>query len=151
MANRNDQDGDDGVTQVDVDALEKCPQVLDGLKSYIEQKLIPSMAKLHVSQKEMQGDHAITEVVFGGFDGGHEVGAKHEAYYQAVLASYRDIAKSLQDAADGTRQIVEKYKTAEERNRASAADIERIYAAGGTSVGTGGSSTSTADPAGAYN
>ena len=138
------------MTQVDVDALEKCPQVLDGLKSYIEQKLIPSMAKLHVSQTGKRGDHAINEVIFGGFDGGHEVGAKHQDYYQAVLASYRDIAKSLQDAADGTRHIVEKYKTAEERNRSSAADIERIYAAGGTSVGTGGG-TSTADSTGAYN
>lgn len=128
------------VTSVDLSSLEGCPPWLDGLKSYIEEKLIPSMSKLHVSQTDTEDDHPVNQIVFGGFDGGMEVGAKHQKYYDAVMQSYRTVAKNLKDAADGTRRIIDKYKTAEERNHASALDIERVLEAGG---GTGGPSTGT--------
>jgi hypothetical protein len=128
------------VTSVDISSLEGCPPWLDGLKSYVQEKLIPSMSKLHVSQTETENDHPVNQIIFGGFDGGMEVGAKHQKYYDAVMASYRTVAQSLQDAADGTRRIIDKYKTAEQRNHTSALDIERVLEAGG---GAGGTSTGT--------
>lgn len=139
----DDQIAKQGVTTVDISALEQAPPQLDGLKSYIQERLIPSMAKLHVSQTEQQGGHLVNQVIFGGFDGGMEVGKKHQQYYDAVMSSYKTIAQQLQDAADGTRKIIEKYKKAEERNAASAADIERAFASGASGTGTSTSSTST--------
>jgi hypothetical protein len=137
----DDQIAKQGVTTVDISALEQAPPQLDGLKSYIEERLVPSMAMLHVSQTEQQSGHPVNQVLFGGFDGGMEVGKKHQAYYDAVMASYKTIAQQLKDAAEGTRKIIEKYKKAEDRNAASAADIERAFASGGS--GTSPSSTST--------
>jgi hypothetical protein len=141
----DDQIAKQGVTTVDISALEQAPPQLDGLKSYIEQRLVPSMAMLHVSQTEQQSGHLVNQVIFGGFDGGMEVGKKHQAYYDAVMTSYKNIAKQLQDAADGTRKIIDKYKNVEERNAASAADIERAFASGasGTSPSTTTTTTST--------
>jgi hypothetical protein len=135
------------VTSVDLSSLEGCPPWLDGLKSYIEEKLIPSMSKLHVSQTDTEDNHPVNQIIFGGFDGGMEVGGKHQKYYDAVMSSYRSVAQDLHDAADGTRKIIDKYKTAEERNHTSALDIERILeaggGAGGTSTGTGATTTAT--------
>src|SRR5689334_20663719 len=91
----DDQIAKQGVTTVDISALEQAPPQLDGLKSYIQERLIPSMAKLHVSQTEQQGGHLVNQVIFGGFDGGMEVGKKHQQYYDAVMSSYKNIAQQL--------------------------------------------------------
>jgi hypothetical protein len=64
-------------------------------------------------------------VVFGAFHGAHQVAARHKEYFQAVPTSYRSVAQDLQVATDDTWKIIERYRTAEERNRAAAADIER--------------------------
>jgi len=140
----DDQIAKQGVTTVDIDALEQVPPQLDGLKSYIQERLVPSMSRLHVSQTEQQGGHAVNQVIFGGFDGGVEVGKRHQEYYDAVMTSYRNIAEQLRDAAEGTRKIIEKYKTTEARNSASAADIERLFASGAG----GGNGSPTTSPAG---
>jgi hypothetical protein len=139
----DDQIAKQGVTTVDVQALEQVPQQLDALKSYIEERLVPSMSKLHVSQTEQQGGHAVNQVIFGGFDGGMEVGKKHQQYYDAVMNSYKAIAQQLKDAAEGTRDIVDKYKTTEAQNAANVADIERLFASGGSGGGSGTGSTAT--------
>lgn len=110
------------VTEVDIASLESASGWLLGLSQYVREKLVGEAA----AKLEFTAGDEETKLVFGEFNGAQRVGEKHTAYYQAVRGSYEQLAKELEDISEGTDRIIANYKSVEERNRASVADITRI-------------------------
>ncbi|MEH1166337.1 hypothetical protein V6V47_13205 [Micromonospora sp. CPCC 205539] len=63
----------------------------------------------------------------GGFDWATRLAAKHQGLYQTTEAGVRRLSESLYDAAEALRQVKQNYETAEEQNRMSAADMQRVF------------------------
>ncbi|MFY1619040.1 hypothetical protein [Micromonospora sp. WMMD736] len=63
----------------------------------------------------------------GGFDWAARLAAKHQGLYQGTESGVRKLSQSLYDAAEALRQVKQNYETAEEQNRMSAAEMQRVF------------------------
>ncbi|MEU5904037.1 hypothetical protein [Micromonospora sp. NPDC047527] len=63
----------------------------------------------------------------GGFDWAGRLAAKHQGLYRDTESGVQKLAQSLYDAAEALRQVKQNYETAEEQNRMSAADMQRVF------------------------
>jgi len=120
-------------SQVDVEQISKAPAWLEQLQTHIETYCLGQMTNiaaalnttaLDTSELDMKLNKDAT--VFGGFYSAYGIQAKHDAIFDAVRKSLQDLAQHLGKAADATRHIAERYKSAEEQNQASMADIKKM-------------------------
>src|SRR5213082_1318941 len=86
-------------TNVHIESVAKAVDWLDGLKHYIQDRLIPDVGKMTLTK----GD---ADLWFGGLDSAPEVTTKHSSYVKAVIQSYRGVAQALDTASRATRTIV---------------------------------------------
>jgi uncharacterized protein YukE len=63
----------------------------------------------------------------GGFEWAGRLAQKHGGLYTGVEQGVRALSKSLYDAAEALRQVKENYETAEEVNRMTAVDMQKIF------------------------
>lgn len=124
-------------TSVDIEQLEGAIKWLEQLQRYVETSCVgymPDIAKvLNASDVEMSDVDvklSTPATFFGGFYSARGIQAMHDATYNAVNKSLRNIAEKLGKSADATRQIIANYKTTEERNRAAMQDITRLLDGG---------------------
>jgi len=124
-------------TSVNIKQLSDAVQWLENIQKFVETHCIgymPEIAKqVNTADLDMEGvDQKLTgtATVFGAFYSGYGLQSKHDAAYQAVHTSLKDMAQHLGKAADATRKIAENYRTAEEQNRANARDIQRALDSG---------------------
>jgi hypothetical protein len=120
-------------SQVDVEQIGQAPAWLEQLQEHVEKYCLGQMTNiaaalntsaLDTSDLDMKLNSDAT--VFGGFYSAYGIQAKHDAVFNAVRTSLRDLAEHLGKAADATRHIAEQYKTTEAQNKASMADIQRM-------------------------
>jgi len=126
-------------TQVDLDSVAQTAPWLQGLKDYVEQRLIPDAATM-VLTNDLQ------DLYFGKVDGAKKVGTKHSSYLQAVVDSYRSVADSLGTAVKATNDIVKNYKDVEHNNTLNVAGVDKTFtddSSGGSSASSGQSTSST--------
>jgi hypothetical protein len=131
----------DGITQagvttkVDVDSLESVVPWLQGLRDYIQDRLIPDSAKMALTDD-------LSKLYFGDVGSTGSVAATHGRYLQGVVDGYRAVAQSLDAAVTATQDIVKNYRDAEHNNQLTAAAVDKSFASGSPSgSATGGSST----------
>ncbi|MEV6344872.1 hypothetical protein [Actinoplanes sp. NPDC051851] len=125
-------------TKVDLTQLDQAVTWLEQIQEFIETYCVGGMPQIskelgYATSIDMSDvDYKLLKqaTVFGGFYSAYGIQAKHDSSYKAVHDSLKNTAEHLGKAADATRKIIENYKTAEERNNAAAADIERLLEAG---------------------
>jgi hypothetical protein len=135
VAAANDGGGDGVVTHVDIPSLEAEVTRLEGLRDYVAKTLIPHLGTVATTIKS-------GNVAFGSFAQGQTAATKHDSYFQAVVQSYANVVKQLDDDVQATKTIIDKYKTAETRNAANVTDIEKIFHGADPSSSSSSSSTS---------
>ena len=120
-------------SQVDVEQIGKAPAWLEQLQEHVEKYCLGQMTNiaaalntsaLDTSDLDMKLNSDAT--VFGGFYSAYGIQAKHDAVFNTVRKSLKDLAEHLGKAADATKKIAENYKTTEEQNRAGMADIQKM-------------------------
>jgi hypothetical protein len=120
-------------SEVDVEQIGKAAAWLEQLQTHVETYCLGQMTNiaatlnttaLDTSELDMKLNSDAT--VFGGFYSAYGIQAKHDAVFNAVRSSLKDLAEHLGKAADATKKIAEHYKTTEEQSRASMADIRRM-------------------------
>jgi hypothetical protein len=112
---------------VDITSLESAVSVLQNLREYVNNRLVgDAAAKLKLEAPGGSNAPNDTTVIFGGFPAAQALATKHNQFYETVGRAYSALVESLDDAVDGTRRIIDTYKTVEERNRAAVADITRL-------------------------
>lgn len=125
-------------TSVDLTQLGQAVAWLEEIQKFIETYCLGAMPDINTALGFAQSidmsdvDFKLLKqaTLFGGFYSAYGIQAKHDATYKAVRDDLKAAAEHLGRSADATKTIVENYKTAEERNRAAAADIERLLDAG---------------------
>jgi hypothetical protein len=124
-------------SEVNIDQVGKASAWLEQLQGYVETSCIGEMtsiraglntAGLDMSDVDMKLNGDAT--YFGGFYSAFGLQAKHDAVYDAINRSLRDLAEHLGKAADATKKIADNYQTTEAQNAASMADIQRLLEAG---------------------
>jgi hypothetical protein len=118
--------GDTGTaTSVDITSLESAVDVLRNLRDYVNTRLVGEAAeRLKIGHPGDGSSNA--DVIFGGFEAAKEIATKHDHFYETVSSAYSALVETLDNTIDGTRRIIENYKTVEERNHASVADITTL-------------------------
>ena len=120
-------------SEVNIDQVGKASAWLEQLQGYVETYCIGEMtgiraglrtAALDMSDVDMKLNGDAT--YFGGFYSAFGLQAKHDAVYDAVNQSLRDLAEHLGKAADATKKIAENYRTTEAQNAAKALGRNRI-------------------------
>ncbi|MEV4757079.1 hypothetical protein AB0J86_18470 [Micromonospora sp. NPDC049559] len=125
-------------TSVDLEQLEQAVGWLEQIQTFVETYCIGAMPDINkelgaASNIDMSDvDYSLQKdaTVFGGFYSAYGIQAKHDAAYKAVRDGLKEIAEHLGKAANATKTITENYRTAEERNRASAQEIQRLLEGG---------------------
>lgn len=125
-------------TSVDLTQLDQAVTWLEQIQQFIETYCLGAMPDIntelgHASSIDMSDvDYQLLKqaTVFGGFYSAYGLQAKHDAVYKAVRDDLKKAAEHLGRSADATKTIIKNYKTAEDRNHAAAADIERLLDAG---------------------
>lgn len=125
-------------TSVDLTQLDQAVTWLEQIQAFIETYCLGAMPDIHKTLGEVSNvDMSDVDVqllkqatYFGAFYSGYGLQAKHDGVYKAVRDSLKNAAEHLGKSADATRTILKNYKTAEERNAAAAADIQRLLDAG---------------------
>ncbi|WP_018350999.1 hypothetical protein [Longispora albida] len=117
-------------SHVDVEHLENAAKYIDQLKEYVGEILATKVTRIKTLSKSESSRQAVkveAEVTpFGGFV---EAKERWDGLIKAngnMEASLKALETKLATLAEGTRKIVENYKTVEERNHANSKDIERI-------------------------
>jgi hypothetical protein len=82
----------------------------------------------------------------GGFPTAQALYAQHQAVWEGMRAALQATRDQLDSTIAGTRQIIENYRTTEERNHASAQDITKLLA-GDTAARVSGPAAAPAAPA----
>src|SRR5690348_13572670 len=120
-------------SDVDVEQIGKAPAWLEQLQEHVETYCLGQMTNIAAALNTTSLDTSDLDMkltsdatVFGGFYSAYGIQAKHDAVFNAVRTSLRDLAEHLGKAADATRRIAAQYATTEEQNRASMADIQRL-------------------------
>jgi hypothetical protein len=130
------------VTEVDIESVAAAAPWLDGLKHYIQERLIPDVGKMAITNDDI-------ELLFGGLSSASEVAQKHMAYVRTAIQSYRDIAESLDATSRVTEKIVKNYKDVEHSNAITVQNIDAAFASEpGSGGSTAGTSTSTSTSGG---
>ncbi|MDT5024547.1 MAG: hypothetical protein QOE61_973 [Micromonosporaceae bacterium] len=120
------------VTEVDIQSVAAAVPWLQGLKDYVQERLIPDTAKMVVTKDQI-------DLNFGKFGSASPVGEKHQTYLHTVIDSYRSIAQSLDAAVRATQDIVKNYKDVEHNNALTAKNIDAAFAS--SSSGSSGPPT----------
>lgn len=135
-------------TEVDITSLESAVGVLRDLREYVNHSLVGDSATKLKLQPHAGVDSANpTTLIFGGFPAAGDLARKHNDFFTAVSGAYSALVETLDDTIDGTRRIIDNYKTVEDRNRAAAADIARLFS--GDAPAPSASSGAAAPAAGA--
>jgi hypothetical protein len=112
---------DTGVTtEVDIPSLEAEVTRLESLRDYLSKTLIPHLGTVGTTIKD-------GKVAFGGFAQAQAAAQKHDSYFQTVTQAYASIVKQLDDDIQATRAIIDNYTTADARNQANVADIDKLF------------------------
>lgn len=125
-------------TNVDLTQLDQAVTWLEEIQTFIETYCLGAMPEIskelgYATSIDMSDvDYKLLKeaTVFGGFYSAYGIQAKHDSTFKAVRESLRGAAEHLGKSADATKTIIKNYNTAEERNRAAAADIERVLDGG---------------------
>jgi hypothetical protein len=127
--------GDAGF-DVDVTSLESAIPRLQAMKDFVDRALVRGL-------DDIRGRVADQRLVFGGFPAAGALAATHEQVRATARARYAALSEELARTIAATRLIIRNYRTAEERNRASAQDVLAAFAAsaGGPSPGPGPAAT----------
>ncbi|GEM_PF-5365814 len=110
-------------SHIDMATLEKATDWLTEFRRYLsEGTFVDEWASI----SRLMGSSAASSP-FGGqkVEVAGELWNKHHQFLQAAIDSYKEIARQLKDAADGTRRVIENYQAVEQRNAANAQEIER--------------------------
>lgn len=114
----------DGIdTRVDIQDLERAKQWLGELRATLLDGLIPRFDEI-----ADRAGSSPDSTPFGGpsVTSRALLRSRHQAYFDAAYDQCTRLADALWDAAEGTRHIMDNYRNAEDRNRATAADIARL-------------------------
>lgn len=125
-------------TSVDLTQLDQAVTWLEEIQKFIETYCLGAMPEIskelgyatNIDMSDVDYQLLKQATVFGGFYSAYGIQAKHDATFKAVRESLKGAAEHLGKSADATKTIIKNYDTAEERNRAAAADIERVLEAG---------------------
>ena len=93
-----------------------------GYLSLIQDQLNASNVDLSDNEIKLNDDATF----FGGFYSAYGINAKHAAVLGSARTSLENLAKSLGETADATTKIAQRYKTTEEQNQATMADIKKM-------------------------
>jgi hypothetical protein len=136
-------------TEVDIDSLAQAVAWLDGLKNYIQDRLLPETAKLLLTGGQTTQIFGELQSTGTGQTGGPGVADKHHAYVDATISSCKSVAQSLQAASRATQNIVKNYKDVEHNNAVTARTIEGAFAsASGGGTAPGGATYPASGPTG---
>ncbi|MFB9181737.1 hypothetical protein ACFFX1_26670 [Dactylosporangium sucinum] len=120
-------------SKVDVEQIEKLPPLLDTLQRYVETDCIGYMTniKAHLDVSGVDMDDVDVKLnaqatPFGGFYSAYGVQAKASSAYKSVNESLHNLAKTIGELIEPTKKIAQNYRSTEEQNRASMADIKRL-------------------------
>jgi len=75
----------------------------------------------------LEGPSGRTTSSLGGFESVMKVSSKHDGLFQGIHGNLKTTIENLYDTIDALGKIIENYDTAEERNRATAAEWQRIF------------------------
>jgi hypothetical protein len=123
--------GEAGVkTEWDASSLDSAVRWLEAHAEYLN-RLSYDMTDL----QDLMGGQAAASGVgapgskspLGGFEWAGRLAQKHGSLYTGVETGVRNLSKSLYDAAEALRQVKENYETAEEVNRMTAVDMQKIF------------------------
>lgn len=113
-------------TEWDATSLDSAIQWLEAHASYLN-RLSYDMTDL----QDLMGGQAAAgpgaKSPLGGFEWAGRLAQKHGGLYTGTEQGVRALATSLYDAAEALRQVKENYETAEEVNRMTAVDMQRIF------------------------
>ncbi|WP_238006621.1 hypothetical protein KZZ52_46855 [Dactylosporangium sp. AC04546] len=120
-------------SKVDVEQIEKLPPLLDTLQRYVETDCIGYMTniKAHLDVSGVDMDDVDVELnaqatPFGGFYSAYGVQSKASSAYKAVNETLHNLAKAIGELIEPTKKIAQNYRTTEEQNQASMADIKKL-------------------------
>lgn len=125
-------------TSVDLTQLDQAVAWLEQIQTFIETYCLGAMpdinkelgAATNIDMSDVDYKLLKQATVFGGFYSAYGIQAKHDGVYKAVREGLKNAAEHLGKSADATKTIIKNYKTAEDRNHAAAADIERLLESG---------------------
>jgi len=86
----------------------------------VKNTLIPHLATVATTIKD-------GKVAFGAFEQAQTAYRKHDAFFQTVMQNYADVVKQLDDDVQATQAVIDNYKSADSRNNANAADIDKLF------------------------
>jgi hypothetical protein len=120
-------------TTVDVSHLDQAATVLESIANFIEVNCLVDMRNITESLGSVTNVHDESAsytftnraTMFGGFASAFQLQQRNDSAYRAVQDTMKGLVQRLYQSADATRTIAENYRTVEERNRATAANIER--------------------------
>lgn len=110
-------------TEWDLEAMGSVVTWLESTRDYVE-RLTTGMHSIMDTLGPSQ------DTALGGFTSATALHAQNQAVWQGVRAALQQAHAELGDAASATRKVIENYRTTEERNRMSAAEMERLLGAG---------------------
>ena len=93
-----------------------------GMMGQIQDELNASSVELSDNEIKLNDDATF----FGGFYSAYGVNAKQTAVFSSARKSLENLAKGLGETADATTKIAQRYKTTEEQNQATMADIKKM-------------------------
>jgi hypothetical protein len=118
---------------VDPEHLDSVARWLTDLQSFVETYCLGMMSDIQNELNASSVDLSDNEIklnddatFFGGFYSAYGIYAKHEAVFNSVRKSLDNLAQTVGKTADATTKIAQRYKTTEEQNRATMADIRRM-------------------------
>lgn len=126
-------------TEWDLDSMQSTVSFLEWQRRYVDQ-LLQEMNSI----MESLGRAETTPL--GGFPTARALYTQHEAVWQGMRAALQSTRDQLDGTIAGTRQIIENYRTTEERNHASVQDITKLLAPGGTAARISGPAAAPATP-----
>lgn len=117
-------------TEWDASSLDSAIRWLEAHASYLN-RLSYDMTDLQdlMGGQAASGGAAVpgAKSPLGGFEWAGRLAQKHGSLYTGVEQGLRNLARSLDDAVAALRQVKENYETAEEVNRMTAIDMQRIF------------------------
>jgi hypothetical protein len=124
-------------SDVNVEQIDKLPALLKELQRFVETHCIGQMTNIreHLDMSSLNMEDVDMKLngqatPFGGFYSAYGIQAKADGAYKSVNKSLHELAKHLGKMVGPTEQIAKNYRSAEERNRASMADIKKLLDAG---------------------
>ncbi|HEX5598798.1 MAG TPA: hypothetical protein VFX61_22675 [Micromonosporaceae bacterium] len=113
---------------VSVEDLEAAVTYIERLQQYVDDVIVNEMERINM---RMTGDSESRSVVpnatpFGAFEDARIQWKSLASSTANMQGSLTQLSQKLASLREGTEEIAETYRDAEERNRANASEIERI-------------------------